>query len=87
MTPAAQARQKAGLELAEAARQAGCCERYLRRIERSGGCSFPLAQRLARLYRCSANVFLMKMKQGSETPEQKKQQEKQQTAVRRGGTD
>lgn len=71
MTPAAQARKKAGLELTEAAQQASICETYLRRVEKSGGCSYPLAQRLSRLYRCSANVFLMKQS-GSETPNKRK---------------
>ena len=57
-TPAQAAREQAGLTLTEAARRARVCPAYLRRIENSGGCSYPLACRLAKLYRCSANVFL-----------------------------
>jgi transcriptional regulator with XRE-family HTH domain len=71
MTAAAIARMKAGLSLEEAAKRARVCSAYLRRIERSGGCSYPLAVRLARLYRCSANVFLYRSK-GSETPGSRK---------------
>lgn len=67
MNPAADARKRAGLELSEAAKRARVCVSYLRRVERSGDCSYVLAMRLSRLYRCSANVFLYTNK-GSETP-------------------
>ena len=67
MTPAANARIRAGLDLSEAASRARVCVSYLRRVEKSGDCSYALAMRLARLYRCSANVFLYSTK-GSETP-------------------
>jgi transcriptional regulator with XRE-family HTH domain len=64
--PAAQAREAAGFTIEEAAKRARVCVAYLRRIERNGSCSFPLAMRLSRLYQCSANVFLYH--QGSEKP-------------------
>lgn len=67
MSPAQRARVNAALTIEEAARRARVCVSYLRRVERSGDCSYVLAMRLARLYRCSANVFLYTMK-GSETP-------------------
>lgn len=68
MTPAIQARQQAGLTLEQAAKQARIGIPYLRAIEKGrGACSYPLAMRLSRLYRCSANVFLY-TKKGSETP-------------------
>lgn len=72
MSPAAQARQSAGFSIEEAARQAGCSTGYLRRIERSGGSSYPLAQRLSRLYRCSANLFLMRSSGQADTKRTKK---------------
>jgi hypothetical protein len=71
MSPARQAREKAGLGLEETARSARICVAYLRRVERSGGCSYPLALRLARLYRCSASVFLLK---GGGLPERSKRE-------------
>lgn len=55
---AAQARQEAGLSLAEAARRARICPIYLRRIELHGNAPYVLAKRLAHLYSCSANLFL-----------------------------
>lgn len=64
MTPSQAARKAAGLSLEAAAKQAGCSPDYLRRVERNGGCSLPLAQRLSRLYRCSANVFITKQRAG-----------------------
>ena len=67
MSEATSARNRAGLTLEDAACQVRVCVSYLRRVERSGDCSYPLAMRLARLYRCSANVFLYTNK-GSETP-------------------
>jgi len=68
VTPASQARESAGLSLDEAAKRARVCSAYLRAVERRGGASFVLAMRLARLYSCSANVFLYT---GRETPETK----------------
>lgn len=53
-----QARELAGYSLDQAAKRAGVTTSYLRRIERSGGCSFLLAQRLARLYGTSIDIFL-----------------------------
>jgi transcriptional regulator with XRE-family HTH domain len=68
MTSAAQAREAAGFTLEQAAKKARICTSYLRAIEKGRGtCSYPLAMRLSRLYRCSANVFLY-TKKGSETP-------------------
>jgi len=67
MSEAACAREAAGFSLEQATQSARICPAYLRRIERSGGCSYPLAMRLSRLYRCSANVFIYSNK-GSETP-------------------
>jgi hypothetical protein len=58
MTPAMNAREQAGLSLAEAAKRVQVCVSYLRAIERRGGASFRLAMRLSRLYGCSANIFL-----------------------------
>ncbi len=68
MTPAERARHCANLTIEEAAHRARVCVQYLRRVERSGDCSYVLAMRLARLYRCSANVFLYTTKKGRETP-------------------
>lgn len=68
MTPAMLARQATGLSVEEAARRAHICTAYLRTIERRGGASYGLAIRLARLYGCSANLFLYHS-QGSETPQ------------------
>src|SRR5579863_1246636 len=61
------AREKAGLSVEEAAKRARVCVPYLRAVERRGGASYVLAMRLARLYRCSATIFLYRTK-GSETP-------------------
>lgn len=69
MSEAASARDRAGLTLEDAARRARIGVSYLRQVERSGDCSYVLAMRLARLYRCSANVFLYT--KGSETPDKR----------------
>lgn len=53
-----QAREKAGLSIIEAASRVRVCVDYLRRIERTGLCSYPLSQRLSGLYGCSANLFI-----------------------------
>jgi transcriptional regulator with XRE-family HTH domain len=58
MTPAEQARIAAGLTVKEAARRARVVPSYLRRVERHGGAPWVLAQRLAFIYNCSANLFL-----------------------------
>lgn len=58
MTSASQAREAAALTLDVAARKARVSVSYLRRIERHGGATYALAMRLARLYGCSAHVFL-----------------------------
>ena len=58
MTSLTTAREKAGLSLEIAAKRAGCSVDYLRRIERGGGCAYPLAMRIARLYGISLNTFL-----------------------------
>lgn len=60
MSPATEVRLSTGLSLDDAAKKAGITAGYLRQIERLGGCSYRLGQRLARIYGCSANVFLMK---------------------------
>ena len=83
MTPAAQAREKVKMTQEQAAKQARICVSYLRRIERSGGCSYPLATRLARIYRCSANVFLMKT-EGRQTPAGSNEKKKQPDAANVG---
>lgn len=57
MTPAEMARESRGLSLREAARRAGICEAYLRRVERQGA-PYHLARRLAHLYQCPIQVFL-----------------------------
>lgn len=71
MSEAANARNRAGLTIEDAAQKARVCTQYLRGIERGRGtyCSYPLALRLARLYGCSANVFLYTTnnRKGSET--------------------
>ena len=58
MSPAARARESAGLSLEQAAEQARICVDYLKRIERHGGASYVLGERLSRIYRCSANLFI-----------------------------
>ena len=60
----AQARETAQLTVEQAARQARICPAYLRRIERHGGATYVLAMRLARLYSCSANLFLYPSTEG-----------------------
>jgi hypothetical protein len=82
MSEAAGARSRAGLTIEDAARQARVCVAYLRRVERSGDCSYPLAMRLSRLYRCSANVFLYT--KGSETPKTSKRSQKIHIPYRNG---
>lgn len=80
MTAAQQAREAAGLSIEQAACDAGCCTDYLRRIETGRGtCSYPLAMRLARLYRVSANVFLMKSREPSNTTRKESKREKSPT--------
>lgn len=61
---AAQAREAARLTVEQAARQVRICPAYLRRIERHGGATYALAMRLARLYGCSANLFLYPTSEG-----------------------
>ncbi|HEX8236059.1 MAG TPA: helix-turn-helix domain-containing protein [Abditibacteriaceae bacterium] len=59
MTPAAKARQSAGLTIEQAAKRARIGVEYLRRLERHGGASYVLARRLARLYGgCNIMTFL-----------------------------
>lgn len=67
MSEAVVARERVGLSIQEAARRARVCVPYLRAVERRGGASYVLAMRLARLYRCSATMFLYGTR-GSETP-------------------
>ncbi len=57
-SPASQARQAARLSVEQAARLARVCPAYLRRVERRGGASYPLARRLSRLYGCPISCFL-----------------------------
>lgn len=57
-----QARENSGLSLEAAAGQARVSVNYLRRVEASGQASFPLSQRLSRLYSCSANLFVQQVK-------------------------
>ena len=86
MTPAALAREKAGLTPEAAAQQARISVGYLRQIERSGrDCSYRLATRLARLYGCSANVFLLKS-EGRQTPGSHETKKKPAAPVTASGT-
>lgn len=64
MTSAARARKSAGLTPLQAAKRARVSKDYLLRLERTGGISFPLAQRLARAYNCRIDTFLS----GNRTP-------------------
>jgi hypothetical protein len=50
-------REEVGLTVKEASRRAGVGEAYLRRAELHG-CSWCLANRLARLYQCPLEAFL-----------------------------
>lgn len=60
MTHIKQARLQAGLTLEQVAKASSVSVGHLRRIERLGGCSIRLAERLSRLYRCHLNLFLLK---------------------------
>lgn len=83
MSPVSHAREKVGLSVDEAARSASISTDYLKRIERLGNCSFPLARRLARLYECSVNVFLLKStNQSSQTLERSKKKTRTVATVR-----
>lgn len=64
MLSAVQARQDAGLSLQQAAKLARVCPAYLRRVEKHGDAPYVLAMRLARLYSCSANIFLFVPQEG-----------------------
>lgn len=78
MTSLASAREAESLSIEEIARRAEISVEYLKRIENGiangGGCSisYPLALRLARLYRQSANVFLTKGQSGDRQRTQRK---------------
>ncbi len=66
MSPARLARLQAGLSVREASRRTRYCEEAIRLAERGGGrASYRLATTLAKLYKCSANVFLYS---GGDTP-------------------
>lgn len=58
VTPSTHAREAAGLTLEQAAQRARVGIKYLSRVEKHGGASYTLAQRLCVIYRCSLNVFL-----------------------------
>lgn len=58
MTPAEKARVAAGLTPDTAAKKLRICTPYLKRIERRGNAPYHLAMRLAKLYSCSAHLFL-----------------------------
>lgn len=58
MNPIGAAREQTGLSLTAAAKAARVSEGYLRKIERSGDCSYPLAGRLSKLYCCNLNTFI-----------------------------
>ncbi len=58
-------RVASGLSVAQAAKKAGVCCAYLRRAELHG-CSFILAQRLARIYSCPIELFLYGSKGNNE---------------------
>lgn len=57
MSRASDAREAAGLSVAEAARRARVCPAYVRRAERHGAC-YTLAIRLSRIYGCPVDHFL-----------------------------
>lgn len=57
MSRASDARETAGLTVAEAARLARVCPAYVRRAEKHGA-SYTLALRLARIYGCPVDHFL-----------------------------
>ena len=83
MTPATQARERAGLTPEDAAHRARVSIGYLRQIERSGrDCSYPLATRLARIYGCNANIFITKTT-GSQTPKNEADKQNSDVAKRR----
>lgn len=58
LNPREAARSRAGLTLEAAAKSARVTPAYLRSIERHGGASFGLAQRLASIYGCRIDLFL-----------------------------
>jgi transcriptional regulator with XRE-family HTH domain len=58
MTPAARARESAGLSLEQAARQARVSHDYLRQVERTNSAPYSLARRLANIYGSSIQTFL-----------------------------
>jgi transcriptional regulator with XRE-family HTH domain len=74
-----QAREQAGLSLEAAARLARVSVDYLRRVEMSGDCSFPLAKKLSRIYSCSANLFILQIGQTT-TAQRSKQKDRSRRA-------
>jgi transcriptional regulator with XRE-family HTH domain len=62
-TKAQAAREAAGLSLEAAAKRAGLSPKYLRQLERNGSRSFATAERLARIYRCRVDLFLLRQEQ------------------------
>ena len=62
------AREAAGLTLEQAAQRARISAKYLGRIEKHGGASYALAQRLCVIYGCSLNLFLFTGGQRKSTP-------------------
>jgi transcriptional regulator with XRE-family HTH domain len=85
MTPTVrQTREGAGFSIEEAAQRVGCSAKYLRRIEAGGTVSWPLAQRLARLYRASEKIFLTK-RAGRHTPKVTQVRQDQSPRTGRGG--
>lgn len=51
-------RERAGLTVEEAARRVHCSVAYLRRLEKSGGVSYVMGQRLSLVYDCNPQAFL-----------------------------
>lgn len=63
MSPATRAREAAGLTVEQLAPRVGVSAKYLRRLEASGGFSYPLACRMAAALHCGIDVFLSHPKQ------------------------
>ena len=58
MRKIAEARERAGLTIEQAARKARISAAYLRKVERGGCDSFPLAERLSEILGCRIDLFL-----------------------------
>ena len=59
-------REAAGLTVDQAARRARICTAYLRRIERTGGAPYVLAERLAKIYHAPVDAFVWRVRKKGE---------------------